>query len=69
MKGFGERLKALRISDGLTSKELAKELQCGPSSVNYWERDIREPSISALKKICDYFNVSADYMLGRSERK
>lgn len=33
----------------------------------YWETGKREPNISTLIKICEYFNVSADYLLGLSD--
>lgn len=63
MKTFGSRLKELRIECGLTQKQLAQKLGCAQSAVFYWETDKQEPSISALKKICLLFEVSADYML------
>lgn len=67
MEGFGEKLKELRIEKGLTQKQLACEIDCAQSAVFYWENNRQEPTVSALKKLCKYFNVSADYLLGLEE--
>lgn len=63
MGTFGNKLKELRIERGLTQKQLAQKLCCAQSAVYYWETDKQEPSISTFKKICEFFEVSADYML------
>lgn len=63
MGTFGSRVKELRIERGLTQKQLASKLGCAQSAVYYWETDKQEPSISSLKKLCELFEVSADYML------
>lgn len=64
MENFGERLKELRKEKKLTQKELAKNLDSAQSAIFYWESNKQEPTISALKKICLFFGVSADYLLG-----
>ena len=60
------RLKELRIAKGMTQNELAKVI--GYSSLSYarYEKGEREPYISTLCKLADYFNVSVDYLLGRT---
>ena len=63
MDTFGSRLKELRIERGLTQKQLAQLIGSAQSAVYYWEADRQEPSISSLKKICEVFDVSADYLL------
>ncbi len=63
MKTFGSRLKELRLERGLTQNQLAQKIGSAQSAVYYWEADKQEPSISTLKKICELFEVSADYML------
>ncbi len=45
-------------------KQLAKELNTTDAAVSNWENEINEPKISYLKAIAQYFNVSADYLLG-----
>ena len=65
MKIFlGNRLKELREEKGLTQKQLAEQL--GLNSVTYlrYEKSQREPSLSILADIANYFNVSVDYLLG-----
>lgn len=63
MKNFGEKIKELRKENGLTQKQLAEAIDSAQSSVYYWESNKQEPNISALKKLCQFFNVSADYLL------
>ena len=64
MKEFGEKLKELRIEKGLTQKQLAEQIGSVQSSIFYWETNQSEPTISALKKLCQFFNVTSDYLLG-----
>ncbi len=64
---FGERLKELRKENGLGQVKLAEELKVSKSIISLWENGLREPGIYAIKAICDFFKVSADYMLGRSD--
>mgnify|MGYP005754385133 FL=1 len=45
-------------------KQLAKELNTTDAAVSNWENEINEPKISYLKAIAQFFNVSADYLLG-----
>lgn len=64
MENFGERLRELRLEKGLTQKQLAIEIGNAQSAIVYWEANKQEPTISALKKLCKFFDVSADYLLG-----
>lgn len=61
---FAKRLRELRTDAGLSMKQLANILKTSDSTVSNWENDINEPKISYLKKIAEYFDVSADYLLG-----
>lgn len=54
----------MRLEKGLTQKQLANEIGNAQSAIVYWEANKQEPTISALKKICKYFDVSADYLIG-----
>ncbi|MFQ7034328.1 MAG: helix-turn-helix domain-containing protein [Candidatus Borkfalkia sp.] len=67
MKSFGEKLKELRIEKGLSQKELADLVDTSQSAIFYWENNQQEPKISSLKKLCIFFNVSADYLIGLEE--
>ena len=64
MSIFAQRLRELRQEKGLSMKQLAKELNTTDAAVSNWENEINEPKISYLKTIAQYFNVSADYLLG-----
>ncbi|WP_237738175.1 helix-turn-helix domain-containing protein [Caldicellulosiruptor sp. F32] len=63
---FGKRLKELREERGLTQAELAKELGISVQNLSYYENG-REPKYELLIKIADYFGVTVDYLIGRSE--
>lgn len=64
MESFGEKLKELRKERNLTQKELSKAINCAQSAIFYWETNKQEPTISSLKKLCLFFDISADYFLG-----
>lgn len=64
MEIFEQRLKELRLEQGLTQKDLAKILQTTDDSIFSWEKGRSQPSLEFLAKICVYFEVSADYLLG-----
>lgn len=60
---FNERLKNLRKEKQLTQRELAAILNYGSSAISNYESGKNQPSISDLKIISQYFNVSLDYLL------
>ena len=60
------RIKELRVAHGLTQVEFAKCLSVSKQAVSNWENNNIQPSIDMLLKIADYFGVSTDYLLGRS---
>lgn len=62
-----ERLKELRLERGMTQKQVADYLGISDRGYGYYEAGLREPSIECLKKLCDLFEVSADYLIGRSD--
>ena len=62
----GERLKYLREKNGLTQKDIATRLGVESAAISKYELDMREPNIEALKKLATIFNVSIDYLLGRT---
>jgi transcriptional regulator with XRE-family HTH domain len=64
---FGKRLRELRRAKKITQKELARILKISESAVGMYERDEREPSFELTKKIADVFDVTTDYLLGRSD--
>lgn len=66
---FGERLRKLRIESGLSQQALSTELEISKAALCYYENGQRAPDINILACVADYFNVSADYLLGRSDVK
>lgn len=60
------RIKELRTAHGLTQVEFAKCLSVSKQAVSNWENNNIQPSIDMLLKIADYFGVTTDYLLGRS---
>ncbi len=64
---FAERLKELRASRNLTQKQVYEAV--GMSAIGYqrYEYGEREPAYQNLLAIADYFNVSLDYLVGRSD--
>jgi len=67
MKIFAERLLELRKSKGLSQAALAKQLEVSVSVVCYWETDRSEPTAPNLDKLADFFGVSVDYLIGRTD--
>lgn len=63
------RLAELRISRRLTMREVAKDLKITSSTLSNYENDKRKPDVDMLNKLADYFDVSADYLLGRTDQK
>ena len=62
MSCFADELKNLRMERGLTQTALARELQVTQNAVFNWENGKREPSMEMIRKIADYFQVSAAYL-------
>lgn len=65
----GTRIAELRNNAHMSQFQLAKVLKIGTSTLGMYETNKREPSPKVLKRIADYFNVSIDYLLGRSNNK
>ena len=60
-------MKELRLSKNLTLKQVADAIGLTRNAISNYEANIREPSLSVLKSLCDFFDVSADYLIGRSD--
>ena len=63
---FGENLKKLRTSMGLSQKELGDLSQLGQSNISAWERGERSPLPEGLVKLATFFGCSVDYLIGYS---
>ncbi len=60
------RLKELRKERGISQVKLAMDLCTNQNTISRYETGEREPGIAELIRIADYFNVSLDYLVGRS---
>mgnify|MGYP006428516991 CR=1 FL=1 len=66
---FGSRLKKLRKEKNLTQTELGKIINVSASTIGMYERENRKPTPETLNQIADYFEVTTDYLLGRTNQK
>ncbi len=64
---FGIILKKLRQDNNLTQDELAKKIDTSRSNIANYENDKNMPSVDILEKLSKLFNVSTDYLLGKSD--
>jgi len=60
-------IKKLRAKTGMLQKELAKHLNVAQGTLSYWERGTYDIDNKSLLKIAEYFNVSTDYVLGKTD--
>ena len=67
MKVFQERLIEQRKLNKVTQRQMADYLQMAQPSYIRYENGSAEPNLENLVKIADYFDVSVDYLLGRTE--
>lgn len=69
MEIFAQRLKALRKEDRRSSKELAEYLGISPRAYLYYESAVHYPDVPGLMKLADFFHVTMDYLVGRSDQR
>ena len=65
---FTERLRALREDRDLTQTELAKAVKVTQRNISFYETGKNEPDIKTIIALAEFFNVSIDYLLGRSNK-
>ena len=66
---FPKILSNLRRSRGISQKKAAEELGISPALLSHYENGIRECGLDFLLRISEYYSVSCDYLLGKSEIK
>ncbi len=66
---LGNRLKKLRDENNFSQKSVAQKLNISNATLSQYESGVRQPSYDVLKKIADIYNVSIDYLLGRTDIK
>ena len=63
---FSRVLSLLRQEKGISQRKAAAELGISQALLSHYENGIREPGLNFVAKACDYYHVSADYLLGRT---
>lgn len=63
----GDIIKELRKEWGITQSDLAKIVNVTQDSISLWEMNKRVPDTQYIILLADYFNVTVDYILGRSD--
>lgn len=63
---FARSLALLRKEKGVSQRVAAKELGISQALLSHYENGAREPGLVFVRKACDYYHVSADFLLGRS---
>ena len=69
MELFSIRFKEERKNKGLTQEQLAKEFFLNKSSISRYEKGTQMPEMVMLQKFAEYFDVSVDYLLGRTDER
>lgn len=64
---YGERLKILRKERKVQQKELAKYLGISVRGYQFYESENNEPNITTLIALADFYDVTIDYLVGRTE--
>lgn len=63
---FPEILKELREKKGITQQQLASTLNLSKNAISHYEKGVNMPNLDTVQKIADVFDVSVDYLLGRT---
>ena len=66
MISFSDRLKELRKGAGLSQKALGEDIGASERSIQSYELGTRKPTLDVINKLADYFGVTTDYLLGRT---
>lgn len=67
MISFANRLLDLRKERKISQAKLAKSIHVSCALICYWETDRAEPTAINIVKLADFFNVTTDYLLGRTD--
>ena len=67
MADIGDRIKELRLANHMTQDELAKKLDVTRSAIGMYEQGVRRPDFAHMDALADFFNVSLDYLMGKTD--
>lgn len=66
---FGSRLKELRNDKKASQKQVASDIGISITTISQYENNSRFPNEKILKKLCKYYHISSDYLLGLTDEK
>lgn len=64
---YSNRFKDIRIAKGMTQKQVADDLELSVIAIQNYENLRRKPAYDILIALADYFDVSLDYLVGRTD--
>lgn len=67
MADFSERIRELRIENGMTQDDVGKIIGVKRTSIYTYEKGLNYPEVRGLMALADYFDISVDYLLGRTD--
>ena len=62
-----ERIKELRTANGISQLELGKKVSLTQQAIAKWEKGIAEPDSETIAKLADFFGVTTDFLIGKSD--
>ena len=66
-EGFAEIMSCLRKERRLSQRKVAADLHISQALLSHYENGAREPGLAFVCRACNYYGVSADYLLGRTD--
>ena len=69
MAKFGEIIRVLRIKHGYSQQKLANRIGIGRSAIANYESGLREPDLDTVEAFADFFDVSVDDLIGRTDEQ
>ena len=66
-RGFSETMSELRRKKGASQRTAAADLGISQALLSHYEHGAREPGLDFVCRACEYYGVSADYLLGRTD--
>ena len=68
-RGFSETMSELRRKKGASQRTAAPDLGISQALLSHYENGAREPGLDFVCRACEYYGVSADYLLGRTDEQ
>lgn len=66
---FAHGLSRMRQEKGISQRQAAQDLGISQALLSHYENGVREPGLAFVVKVCDYYGVSADFLLGRTAER